>query len=106
MKQLVILVLLSLLCACASFQKAELNLVQEYIEKERYRQALYRIENTFRRDPSDPEVRAGYEYWRGRAYEGLGRTDEAIGTYRYLIEQFPDTKWGAEASDRLRLLNN
>ena len=104
MKNALLILLGLFFCGCATLETAGLENVQRYVEKRQYKQALYRIEDPFRGESKDPEISAGYEYWRARAYEGQGRTDEAIGVYKFVREQYRETKWGKEAEERLKAL--
>ena len=103
MKALVLFLLIAV-AGCQSFTEVKLANMQKYVEKGRYQQALYRLEGAFAYQSDDPQVQAGYEYWKARAYEGLGRKEEAIGVYRFIIDQFPDTLWKSKAEAQLKLL--
>lgn len=75
-------------------------LVQAFAEK-RYTDALTLTSNALKKPPFDPKQHAKLEYFRGRALQELGRTDEAVDHWVATIEALPVGYAAAQAFSRL-----
>ena len=52
------------------------------------------------------EVRADATFWLAHCYQELGRTEDAVRTYRALIENFPDSPYVNSARERLAAIRS
>lgn len=51
-----------------------------------------------------PELLAEMRFLRALCFEKQGRTAEALGTYRYIADQHPDTEYGYRSKEKIKEL--
>lgn len=102
----ILLILISSLglSGCASLQGQALEFAQNSLDHGRYQSALRHLHRAGHYGKFSPEAQAEISYLRGQAYEGLGRLSEAVASYKYVINKFPDTPSAYQAKERLEAL--
>jgi hypothetical protein len=104
MKSLTILGLMVALVGtfgCATAQRGNVMRAEFAAERGHYQYALNRLkEAEYLREP-EPLVKAEIVYLKGVCYAGLGRMQDARGSFQYVAEQFPYTEFGYQAKEKL-----
>lgn len=69
-----------------------------------YEKALNKLSSAQRYQEPSPALKAEISFMRALCLEKLSRTNEAIGTYKYLIKTFPESEYAYRAKEQLKLL--
>ena|ERR1051325_6653629 len=104
MKTLTILGLMLALATgfgCATAQKGNVMRAQFAAERGHYQYALNRLNEAEHLIQPEPLVKAEIVYLKGVCYAGLGRSEDARGSFQYVADQFPNTEYGYQAKERL-----
>jgi outer membrane protein assembly factor BamD len=78
----------------------EIDVGLYYLKREKYNAAKGRFERCLDQYPGtglEPKAL----FYLGQAYTDLEEDQKAEDTYRQVLEKYPDSRWGAEAADRL-----
>ena len=106
MKRITLLVAL-LACAlggCTIAQRGGIDLAYRAYNKKDYATALRKLAEAEKFRETSPALKAEIAYLRAKSYEGLGNTAEAIGCYRYVATQFPDSQYAFMAKEKVKEL--
>jgi len=97
----VIYICVAVLVGCA--QHDELIRARSLITSHQYGSALEKLSYAESYRGSTPY---GVEiaYLKAYSYEKLGRNSDAIRTFKYLMERYPDTSYAYQAKERLKIL--
>jgi outer membrane protein assembly factor BamD (BamD/ComL family) len=89
---------------CATAQKGALSRAYSSIDKGKYESALKRLSEAEKYVEPTPQMMAEITYLRAICYEGLAKSEDAIGTLKYLIDKFPDSSYAYQAKEKLHKL--
>ncbi len=90
------------LTGCALAQQGAISKAYSAIDQEDYAYALQSLSDAEKYAELTPELKAEIVYLRATCYEGLKRNSDAIGAFKYLIDNFPDTTYAYQAKEKLR----
>ena len=102
---LVALFVLSFAGCFSMAQKGALNGAYSDIKKNKFDDALAGLSRAESYTKPAPELQAEISYLRGYCYEMLKRIPEAIGSYKYAADTFPNTNYAYQAKERLAALS-
>ena len=94
-----------IIMGCATAQRGAMGISYSLIEDGKYESALRRLSQAELYVEPTPELRAEISFLRAKCYEGLNKTDDAIGLYEFIVQKFPDTQYAFQAQRRLRRLS-
>lgn len=86
---------------CATAQKGNVMRAQFAVERGHYQYALNRLNEVEHLVEPEPLVKAEIVYLKGVCYAGLGRSEDARGSFQYVADQFPNSEYGYQAKERL-----
>ena len=86
---------------CATAQKGNVMRAQFAVERGHYQYALNRLNEAEHLIEPEPLTKAEIVYLKGVCYAGLGRSQDARGSFQYVADQFPNTEFGYQAKERL-----
>lgn len=101
----ILLSLVLIVAGCATAQKGAMGRAYSAIKDGRFESALARLSDAEKYVPPSPELQAEISFLRGQSYEGMKRTPEAIGSYRYIVGTFPKSIYAFQAIERLKVLD-
>jgi Flp pilus assembly protein TadD len=104
MKELTVLGLIGILVAgsgCATAQKGNVMRAKYAVEHGHYKYALNRLNEAEHITEAKPQVKAEIVYLKGVCYAGLGRKEDARGSFQYVADQFPESEYGYQAREKL-----
>jgi outer membrane protein assembly factor BamD (BamD/ComL family) len=92
------------LAGCATAQRGALSRAYSKVEDGKYEGALNDLSRSEKYTSPSEELQAEIAFLRGHCYEALSRLPEAIGSYQYLIEHFPNSIYAYQAKAKLEAL--
>ncbi|MBU3916481.1 hypothetical protein KKA14_13185 [bacterium] len=99
--QLAILITVFLLAGCGILSKGALYGARNDIENKEYVSALNNLTDANFSDLSE-EQKEEVSFLRAKALYGLNRTEEALAVLTFMIEKYPDSKFGPQAKGLLK----
>lgn len=94
------------LAACAASQKGALYQAQTAYQEADYETCLKKLSFADGYGEYSEPVTADIAFYRGLCLEGLGRKQEALAVYQYLIRKHPNSSAAAQAHGRVRDTNH
>jgi Flp pilus assembly protein TadD len=86
---------------CATAQRGNVMRAEFAAERGHYQYALNRLNEAEHLMEPEPLVKAEIVYLKGVCYAGLGRSQDARGSFQFVADQFPNTEFGYQAKERL-----
>jgi len=95
-----------LLAGCmGTAQKGALLRANNMIAKGKYESALTRLSEAQKYKTPTSELQAEIAFLRAKCHGGMKRTSDAVGIYKYIVSQFPNSTYGFQAAERLKQLD-
>ncbi len=91
-------------CSAGNLQNGAMIRARRSFVKGHCEKVLKRLSEAQRYQEPSPALKAEISYLRALCLEKLARTNEAIGTYRYIINTFPESEYAYRAKEQLKLL--
>ena len=98
------LLLVSLLAGCAIGQMGAMSRAHAGLADKRYEFTLKRLAEAEQFNPTTPDLQAEISYMKAQCYDGLNKSAEAVGMYRYVAETFPKSEYSFMARERMAAL--
>ena len=96
-----VIVIMCFITGCATAQRGAIIRAYSGIQNKEYDFALNRLSEAENYADPSPEIMAQILYLKGICFEGLNKTAEAKGTYKYLMDTIPKSQYAYMARERL-----
>jgi hypothetical protein len=103
---IVIIISVILLSGCSLAQRGALDRAYRAHREGDHWKALEKLSDAESYTKPTPEMGAEILFLRASCFESLGRSEDAIGVYKHIIENYPETAYASQARIKLRINEN
>ncbi len=96
-----VLLLSSLLAGCSIGQMGAMSRAHAGLADKRYEFTLKRLAEAEQFNSTTPELQAEISYMKAQCYDGMSKSAEAVGMYRYVVNTFPKSEFAFMAREKL-----